>query len=38
VTDLERAVTTMCMAAGATYYAYLVGSIARLPLSINPKP
>lgn len=30
VTNVERVVTTLCMAAGATYYAYLVGSIASI--------
>ena len=30
VTNLERTVTTLCMAAGATYYAYLVVGRAQL--------
>ena len=30
VTNLERVVTTLLMAAGATYYAYLVGSISNI--------
>lgn len=29
-THLERVLTTLCMAAGATYFAYLVGSIANI--------
>ena len=30
VTNLERVVTSVCMTVGATYYAFLVGSIANI--------
>jgi hypothetical protein len=30
VTNLERMVTSVCMTVGATYYAFLVGSIANI--------